>query len=467
MCAVLAAADTIHLKNGRTIVADRVTEKNGRVYYEIGDNSYGIPKTLVESIETAPVESAPTGQPSPPSAALSPAQPAFKLPELDLPAAARLVPRVIRDGRVDPDMLAAIERAGHVDVTAAAFFVAGRHEFERGDRDRARFYYDRALMFAPRNPVLLGHYAAVLVQLGRPAEAIPYAERAARIAPASADAFSVLGFAYYRSDRVNEAVKTWKRALQLRPDEALAKLLGRAEREAQTEAGFVESESGHFSFHYEGSSTSPELRAAITAALEQAYNDLVRELGVVPQAAVSISLYTDRAFFDVTQAPAWSGAMNDGKLRIPVQGVTTVTPELVRVLRHELAHSFINQAARGRCPQWLNEGIAQLIEPRSIGQDRGTRLAELFRTGRQIPLNTMEASFLTFSPFEALLAYDESLAAAEYIRDTYGMSELTRILSRIGDGSSTETALRISLHSGYAGLEQVVARYLLAKYGPS
>src|SRR3954462_711398 len=41
--ATLAArGDTITLKNGRTIVADRVHEKGNHVEYEIGDNTYSI-----------------------------------------------------------------------------------------------------------------------------------------------------------------------------------------------------------------------------------------------------------------------------------------------------------------------------------------------------------------------------------------------------------------------------------------
>jgi len=68
---------------------------------------------------------------------------------------------------------------------------------------------------------------------------------------------------------------------------------------------------------------------------------------------------------DVTRAPSWSGAINDGKLRIPVSGVQSVTPELARVLKHELTHSFISQMSSNRCPTWLNEGIAQMEEGKS------------------------------------------------------------------------------------------------------
>jgi hypothetical protein len=64
-----------------------------------------------------------------------------------------------------------------------------------------------------------------------------------------------------------------------------------------------------------------------------------------------------------------------------------------------------------------------------------------------------------------MLAYDESLAAVEYIRDTYGMSDLQRILERLGQGSSSESALRATIHSGYGQLETEVAKYLVNKYG--
>lgn len=65
----------------------------------------------------------------------------------------------------------------------------------------------------------------------------------------------------------------------------------------------------------------------------------------------------------------------------------------------------------------------------------------------------------------ASIAYAESLAAAQYISDTYGMSDLQRILERIGQGSSTEAALRSTIHSNYGDLEAEVGKYLASKYG--
>jgi tetratricopeptide (TPR) repeat protein len=458
-CSALMSADTIYLKNGRTIFADKATEDGPRVYYEVGDDAYAIPKALVDRIESG-------GAPPPRAASPSSPKPA-DVPNVSgsIVGSDAVALKIIKDGRVDSEALAALESAGGADQAAAGFFLAGRHEFERGDRERARFYFDRALFYAPQNDVILASYAAVLIQLGRPADAIALAERATRAAPNSADAWMILGFADYSADRLSQAVSAWKRSLALRPDDNVQKYLARAQRELTTESDFSQADSGHFRFHYEGATTSTGLRQQVQASLENSYSDLVRDLGISPRQNISVSLYTNQAFFDVTEAPSWIGALNDGKLRIPIQGLSAVTPELARVLKHELAHSFINQVSRGRCPQWLNEGIAQLVEPKQLGSTRGRRLADLYRGGQQIPLATLERSFLSFSPSEAVLAYDESLAATEYIRDTYGNGELRSILERLGDGASTETSLRVTIHSGYSDLEDQIARHLYLKYG--
>jgi len=458
-CSAIAPADTIYLKNGRTIYADKVSESGDRLYYEVGDDTYAIPRTIVQRVESGGV---------PPARSRSGGEPArTEAPDLSgsIAGSDAVALKIIRDGRVDAEALAAVERAGDRSQAAAGFFIAGKHEYERGDRESARHYFDRALSFAPQNDVILTSHAIVLIQLGRADDAVTFAERATRVATDSPDAWGVLGFAQYSADRLPQAIAAWKKSLALRPNASIQAHLDRAQRELAAEAEFTETDSGHFSVRYEGATTAPALRQQVQASLENSYDDLVRDLGILPKQNIAVLLYTNKAFFDVTEAPSWISALNDGKLRIPVQGLTGVTPELGRVLKHELAHSFINQVARGRCPQWLNEGLAQLVEPKQLSSSRGRHLAELFQAGRQIPLSSLERSFMGFSTLEAVLAYDESLAAADYIRDTYGISELRRILERIGEGNSAETALRATIHSGYADLEEQVGLHLSRKYG--
>jgi hypothetical protein len=453
--ALAAQAETIHLKNGRTILASNVREKNGRVEWEVGDNTYSIAKSLVDHIDTggAPLVS------RAPAQAMEVEPPSERVAHVE-----EFSGRVVVQGRVDPAALAAVENEGFPENAAAAYYAAAEHEFNHGNLDQARRYLERALSFTPANSIIVDNYAYILLVLGRTSEALSQAERATRLAPNSADAFKILGMAYYRSDKTQEAIRAWQQSVELRPDPTVREYLRKAQREQTAESSFGQEETGHFTLRFEGGQSSAALRQEILATLESHYTALASELGASPSASIPVTLYTKEAFFDVTQAPGWVGAINDGKLRIPIEGVSGMTPELSRVLRHELAHSFIAQITHNRCPTWLNEGVAQALEPKSSAAN-GRVLAQLFASRAQIPLNGLESSFNAYPTQQAVVAYAESLAAVEYIRDTYGMSDVVRILERIGQGSSTEAALRATIHSGYASLEEEIAQYLKRTYG--
>jgi hypothetical protein len=92
------------------------------------------------------------------------------------------------------------------------------------------------------------------------------------------------------------------------------------------------------------------------------------------------------------------------------------------------------------------------------------RLSQLYNAGRNIPLNQLEASFMRFSDAEAAVAYAQSLASAEFIREVYGMSSVTFMLKRIGEGQSPEAALRAAVHSGYADFDREMAAWLKKTY---
>ncbi len=463
VAAVRASAEVIHLKNGRTIWADHVRENGSHLEYDIGDDSYAILKSTVDHVETGGIPPPSSGSNNKDTHEIPAFSPADNLNK-DLNSISELTDKIIHHGAIDSDALAALEHEGNANRTAAAYYIAGKREFDQQNFSKSRTYFETALHFDPDNPAILNYYAALLVRTGNAAEGLPHAEHAARLAPDSPDALAVLGYAQFATDHDQEAIRTWKRSLELRPDATIQKFLAKAEREASAEADYSQRESSHFTLRYEGKQTSESLRGQLIATLESEYDDLVRELGIAPRSSIAVVLYTDQTFFDVTQAPSWTGAVNDGKLRIPVQGLSSVTPELARVLKHELAHSFINQLSAGRCPQWLNEGIAQAVEPKLLSSN-GHRLAELYRTEHEIPFNAMEGSFMRFSGMEAALAYDESLAAVQYINDTYGMSDLQRILEKLGQGSSTEAALRGTIHSDYRQLDDEVGKYLISKYG--
>jgi len=457
--AIGAWADTIHLKNGLKIPADQVRENGNHYQYDIGDDSYAIPKSLVDHVDAG-------GPPA--SVATVGVTKVADLPTFtpadSLANEGDLVGKIIKEGKVDPDALSRLDAKGNAELSATANFIAGKFEFEHGNVAQARQYFESALRFQPDNSTILVYYVALLVRTGSAVQALPYSQRAAQATPSSPDAYTMLGYAQFALDHTREAITSWKRSLELRPDARVEQLLAKAQREQRVESDFTQGESSHFVLHYEGKQTSEIFRGQILAALEADYDDLVRDLGTPPRDNILVTLYTEQAFFDVTHAPSWTGAINDGKLRVPISGLSSMTPELAHVLKHELAHSFIAHLSAGRCPPWLHEGIAQFLEPRSLGGE-GRQLSLLFKAQGNIPLNTLEGSFLHLSGPQVHIAYAESLAAVSYISDSYGLSDIQRILDRISQGSSTEAALRATIHSDYGQFESDLARYLADKYG--
>ena len=438
------------MKNGDVIYADQVTEHGNSVTYEVGDNSFTIPKSQVQSVDAGN-----RTQTLPGTSAL----PSFTP---DAPAATNgpLLDKIVRDGQVDRSALAAIDARGNPKEIAIAYYVAARTEFQAGKLSDARRDFESGLRSDPENPALLNYYAALLVRTGNAPDAVRYAEKAVQFAPDSADALAVLGYAQFASNHVRDAIESWKKSLTLRPDASIEALIARAERESSAEKRYSQHETGHFVLHYEGEQSSEAFRSQLLDSLESDYQNLSREFEAEPRASIQVILYTNKAFFDVTRAPSWTSALNDGKLRIPIDGLSSVTSELARVLRHELTHSFVNQLTMGRCPHWLNEGVAQMMEPRMLGR-RLPQLAELFKEQREIPINQLEDGFTSLNTMEAELAYDESLASVDYIRNTYGMDSIVRTLQRLGDGESPEAALRTTIHVDYRQLEENVRTYLV------
>jgi tetratricopeptide (TPR) repeat protein len=452
-----ALADVIHLKNGDVIYADETKETGERIEYQKGDNSYTIPKSVVQSVEktVAPQISAsiPTTQPIP-----------AYTPETQAIGEDLLLERVILSGKVDRSALIEIDSRGNRTETAIAFYVAGKQEFDSKDYAASQRDFETALRNDPQNPAILNFYAALLIKIGNPRQALLYAGRAVEQAPDSADAYAVLGYAQYAAEHAGEAIQSWKKSIALRPDTSIRQMLARAERETHVESNYTERETGHFVLRYEGAQSTEAFRAQILATLESAYRDLAQAFGSEPRSSISVVLYTSQNFFDVTRAPGWVGALNDGTIRIPLRGMNSVTPGLARILRHELTHSFVEQITLGRCPQWLNEGIAQMLEPRSLNRG-GAFMAQMFKTEREIPLNALEGGFSSLSGTQADVVYMESLATVSYIRDRYGMSDVLRILDKLGQGESIESALRSTIHCDYRQLQEETGAALIRQFG--
>ncbi|HVB99328.1 MAG TPA: hypothetical protein VNJ12_08380 [Candidatus Dormibacteraeota bacterium] len=379
---------------------------------------------------------------------------------------------VVHDDEVDTlkmeelDREAQSGRPGAMDRAALAHIAAAQFDLSESDRDDAIGEFRSAVKLAAQNPQILfsGLMGLAYVHLLRSEydPASQFLERAQKIDPRSAAVAELLGWSDYGLNRLNNAVAELQKAQRLKPNPEAAALLAKVRQDQQTERDFQQSENSHFILRYEGDAT-PELAEDILNALEGDFETLQAALQFTPAQPIAVILYTDQTFRDVTRAPSWSGAINDGRIRIPVQGLTSVTPTLARELRHELTHSFVRQMTDGRCPTWLNEGLAQYFEGRTSAND-AQLLVTLYQKKKYIPFRLLEGSWMHFPTPIAVYAYAWSLAAVESIIANSGMYGIERIFIRLKQEDSAQMALDRALQLSYSDLELQTVEYLQNTY---
>jgi tetratricopeptide (TPR) repeat protein len=459
--APLAGADTIVLKNGRKIVASHVTESGGKVTYQTPAGELSIPESIVDRIEKDDL-----GYSSAASCAkIAPinVQPIAAAPGYDEVAAL-----TIHSNSVDFAYLAQLDqsaRSGSLEALskdATAHHAAAQYLAGKGDANSAIAQYKQALVFAPKNVGLLLNLAVLYLRGSQFTSALETLELARRVAPDSPDVAKLEGWAYYGANKVDRAVQQWQIAQKLRPDPDVAEALAKAEKDKTEEESYREGETAHFDLKYSGAAT-PELAREILRTLEGDFGDIESQLDYTPPEQIGVILYTNQAFADITKAPGWVGALNDGRLRIPVQGLTSMTPELAHVLKHELTHSFVGQKTHQRASTWLQEGIAQYMEGNRSGASAAA-LLQLANQGSIPPLSAMEGSWMNLSGDSAAFAYAWSLATVEAIVDAGGIIDLSRLLDRVATAPSTESALQDTLRQNYSDLSTQTISYLKRRY---
>ncbi len=458
-----AAADTIVLKNGRRIQAESVVETGDHVTYETSAGQMSVPKSIVARIERDDFF------PSSPPHSAAASDPPVSAPQIEpVPGYEDIARLTIHNDSIDFPYLAKLdidaETGAPVAVAkvAAARYAAAQYLLGKGDTNSAIDQYRQALTFAPDNIGLLLNLAVLYLRESQFTAALDPLERARRISPDSPDVAKLMGWAYYGSNKMDQAIEEWTRAEHLRPDPDVQQALEKVEREKAGEEGYREGETAHFALKYYGGA-APELAQAILRALEDDFRDLESQLDFTPPDQIAVILYTNQAFADITRAPSWVGALYDGRLRIPVQGLTDVTPELAHVLKHELTHCFVGQKTHNRAPTWLQEGIAQYMEGRR-STSAASALLDIAGKGQLPTLGSMEGTWMGQSSDEVTLYYAWSLAVVESMVDAGGVSDVSRLLDRVAASPSTESALRETLHLSYEDLQQQTVNYLKRAY---
>ena len=264
-------------------------------------------------------------------------------------------------------------------------------------------------------------------------------EKARNLGGDTTDVLFFLGKVFYDTEDIREAVALWELAAQKDPDnKTLQELLVKAKRELSVDTGMGKGQSSRFILSYDAGIKS-DAADKVLEVLEDAYNRVGRDFGAYPESRVPIILYTGKDYREITGSPGWSGGQYDGKIRLPVGGMTEVTPVVRSVLFHEYTHVVVRELTRGNCPVWLNEGLAE-SEGRKEFDPPLTVLKKASAGDALLSFSSLTGSFASLQGKSVDLAYQQSYSLVRYMISAYGWHTMKDILTALGEGLSFEAA---------------------------
>jgi hypothetical protein len=204
-----------------------------------------------------------------------------------------------------------------------------------------------------------------------------------------------------------------------------------------------------------------DLSARAISTLERTYEELSRILKVTPQQKVVLRFLPQEEFSRATGAPGWTNAMYfRGEITMPLNdGARLGGKELDRALRHEYVHAVVAEISTQRCPAWLDEGLAQLIEgkPNSL---LGPALREWIAANDAIPFEWLESGFTTLSYDVVPAAYAQSLFATRTLVNRHGFSAITKYLQFLARGESTDEAFQLAFRTNIQDFERQLTKQI-------
>ena len=253
--------------------------------------------------------------------------------------------------------------------------------------------------------------------------------------PTNPYAYELLGEIANLNHDLVTAENYYKKAFSLNPNLKLREKYEKLVREKDIDKEHQQYSDEHFIIRYKQSENLEGSK--IRDFLRDAYRAISQDFGYYPKYKVPVVLY-DRSEYEslMGSVPHWSGALYDGKIRLPVYGsvaIPTREQDLKKLIHHELTHAFILDLSRMKCPVWLNEGLAQ-YEENKIMPIPLDLLVKAVRTKTLIAMDELiyEDVAKISSQDKAVLFYLESFSFATYLIDRSRLYNMKQLLAELG-----------------------------------
>lgn len=321
---------------------------------------------------------------------------------------------------------------------ANSLVAAAWNQFREKEFERSLEYIEEANAVSPRDPriIKLMGYCNYKLELYRDAAGL--LEQSIEMGDDDPNSHLMLAHIFYfNKDNLPKVIEHLGVASEAMPERAdIRKFLLKVMREAGVEGNFSKQESRHFNVKYSGFEDE-EISITILNLLSDVYVRVGYEMDYYPSDEITVILYTKKDFRSTTGTPSWSGALYDGRIKLPVAGLEDVNDdELLSLVVHEYTHAAIHRMGKAGCPTWLNEGLAMYMEEKIAGRYR-----EAPENMSIIPLYNLHGSFLKMPADMAKDVYALSLLGTRYLIDNWGIYGARELVKRVGRGESFDKAI--------------------------
>jgi tetratricopeptide (TPR) repeat protein len=369
-------------------------------------------------------------------------------------------------------------RPGHAltrQQLAVAYNNYGVELSGQGDLGRAITQMEEAIAVEPDNAQFKKNLAVIYVNQAHAAyegkqtdASLAALERAIVLAPEVAGAYVLLGDIEYERQHLKEARAAWERARALDPAlPDLGERLNRVSQELPVEGAFDKISQAYFDLRFPESvdrSSGFDVRDALLEVRREVGSDFA----YWPKYKIVVLMYTPDDFRQLRQeTPEWVAGLYDGKIRIPLPGSGINVKQVKETLYHEYTHALVHDVAKGRCPQWFNEGLAVYQETEHGASPGYEQLRDAHGRKALVPWDQLDGQFAWGLPYaEVQLGYQESHSVVRYLAERYGFWRIRRLLAAVAEGEPLTAALTREFHVKLQRLADAWYEWLPSVLGP-
>ena len=329
------------------------------------------------------------------------------------------------------------------------------------------------------------------------AQAVQYYLAGLEIDPMCVEAYADLGKAYEKLGYWNQAIESLEAALRLRPGyptalrrrvrileekrvydsltDELSLTLDATDKHQPTDAvrgghsrnGGDSPKIEHQFFTLTGGRTIPQnVLLVVSQIVEHTYHKVGKVFQYYPQHKVPVSIeaanqintpqatnpvdsaaspfeVTNHTLFSDASLPQWAVACYENEcIRLAYRPYSDSSiGVLYAVIRHEWTHLLVDLLAKGCCPNWLDEGLAQFVA-RPLMNSEKTCLQQASQDKHLLPLHLLQKPFGNLPEKQRRLAYLQSYAITKHLIQQFGFAALRDVLKHLGNGKLTDTAFQ-------------------------